>query len=113
MTAAKTPPEYVSTMTLPELLGRIEWYVRNDRRALLLSLCAGEIPARLRLVEKRERALMSELGALRMLYKAISRARDYNSKPGINFTPSIRRALEDVDGVRAALAAADEGEAMR
>jgi hypothetical protein len=41
-------PEYVSTMATGELLGRIEWYVKENSRALLLSLCAGEIPAALK-----------------------------------------------------------------
>lgn len=47
--------------------------------------------------------LEREVAPLRKLYKAISRARDYNSRPGVNFTPSIRASLEAVDAALAKL----------
>ena len=111
MTAAKTPAEHVSTMTLPELLGRIEWYVRNNERTMLLSLCAGEIPARLKLIEKRERALRL------LLEQALDSLESAIGWPGIVAADDAVRTVEAIRDELVlepnALAAADEGEAKR
>lgn len=53
--------EWVGELSTGELLGRVEWHVKENNRASLLSLCAGEIPAalkRLVALEARARALL-------------------------------------------------------